>query len=58
MILMETLVEHHKAEVGELNNKFNNTILSGVNMVIPEFVTEIPNIAKKCEEAINRMKEN
>ena len=29
-----------------------------MNTVIPEFVTEIPNIVKKCEEAITGEKEN
>ena len=33
-ILMDTLIKHHKSEMGALNNKFNNTTLTGVNTII------------------------
>jgi len=57
-ILIGTLIEHHEAEVEASNNKFNDTILAGVNIVIPEFITTVPDIAKRCELAITKVKDS
>ena len=46
--------------MGELNTKFDNTILAGVNTIIPDFVADIPtqHCIEMCEDAITRVKDN
>jgi len=55
---MGTLTEHYEAEVEALINKFNDTIMAVVNVVILEFITTEPNISKRCELAITKVKDN
>ena len=53
--LTEALVSFHNTEVKQCTTLTANTILTGVNAVIPEFIAEVEDINDRCDKVVNHL---
>ena len=50
-----TLVNHHQSQIAELEQLAEETITNGNQIVLPEFITEVPDTPERIENAIQEL---
>ena len=53
--LLRTLIDFHKSQIMELDQLAQNAIMRASHIIIPEFVTTIPNITELIEHEIDNL---
>ena len=53
--LTEALVSFHNTEVKQCTTLTANTILTGVNVIIPDFIADVEDINDRCDKAVNHL---
>ena len=47
-----TLINHHQDQIASFEQLAEETILSGTQMILPEYITEFPDIPVKIENSL------